>query len=496
MQSSNTVGRGTAGRVFYADVDGRVAGDEPLYWDATNNRLGINQATPIAPLDVNGGARITTVLEVPNIRNGITANNVLTLAGNAAASGNTATSENIAFNVGNNGATKAMTILNNGRVGIGTASPDSTLQVNGAIRATRLAVNTFGSQIFDLNNYGPAGMDGVNVWIGNGGQKSAASSPGTSWGSYNVAIGGDALVENTTGNGNMAIGSRTLQVNTTGANNVAIGNQALGLNVNGGANMAIGSQAMYNNTSGGESVAIGYTALQNANATANVAIGYSAQYAKTSGDYDVAIGWMAGRYQTATFGAQVTNSSESVFIGAAAYPGKNNPTNMIVIGPGAVGNGDNTTTIGRSTTTHTVFQYGETLVGYSAAQDNGNYRLQVNGQIFATNATIATSDARLKENIEPLPSGLKEVMSLKPCTFDFRKDTGLNLSTDKQVGFIAQDVAATVQGTGYEKALIQEAGGNLALAETKLIPLLVKAIQEQQAQIEALKKEIEQLKNK
>ena len=161
-----------------------------------------------------------------------------------------------------------------------------------------------------------------------------------------------------------------------------------------------------------------------------------------------------------------------------------------------MGNGSNTTTIGNSTTTHTVFQYGKTLVGYSAAQDNGNYPLQVNGQIFATNATIATSDARLKENIEPLPSGLKEVLSLKPCTFDFRKDTGINLSTDRQVGFIAQDVAATVQGTGYEKAVVQEAGGNLALAETKLIPLLVKAIQEQQAQIEALKKEIEQLKKR
>ena len=140
MQSSNTVGRGTAGRVFYADADGRVAGDEPLYWDATNNRLGVNQATPIAPLDVNGGARITTVLEVPNIRNGTTANNVLTLAGNAAASGNTATSENIAFNVGNNGATRAMTILNNGRVGIGK-SPTAKFHIDASTGGANSGIN-------------------------------------------------------------------------------------------------------------------------------------------------------------------------------------------------------------------------------------------------------------------------------------------------------------------------------------------------------------------
>jgi hypothetical protein len=488
--------------VFYAGANGLAAADDELRWDYTNNRLGIG-ITPTAPLHVSGGGLFTQTVQAQNftgasIANGTTANNVFSISGNTASTGNLPGSENIVFNVGNSAGTRAMTILNNGRVGIGTATPDSTLRVNGAIRATRLAVNTFGSQIFDLNNYGPAGMDGVNVWIGNGGQSSAASSPGTFWGSYNVSLGGDALAKNTTGNGNMGIGSRALQENTIGSNNVAIGNQALGLNTSGAFNMAIGSQAMYNNTSGEANVSIGYAALQQLTGAqnGNVAIGYAPQYAKTSGGFDVAIGWFAGRYQTTTYGTEVTNSSESVYIGAGSKPGGDSRTNQIVIGTNAVGNGSNTTTIGNSSTTHTVLQYGETLVGYSAAQDKGAYPLQVNGQIYATNATIATSDARLKENIEPLPSGLKEVMSLKPCIFDFRKDTGLNLSIDKQVGFIAQDVAATVQGTGYEKALVQEAGGNLALAETKLIPLLVKAIQEQQAQIEALKKEIEQLKNR
>ncbi|NBW20679.1 MAG: hypothetical protein EBR82_73220 [Caulobacteraceae bacterium] len=132
--SASATGLGTAGRVFYADANGLAAADEPLYWDATNNRLGIGVASPTAPLDVLGGGKFSTVIEVPNIRNGTTANNVLTLAGNAAASGNTATSENIVFNVGNNGATRAMTMFNNGQVAIGTTTADSTLTVAGSAK--------------------------------------------------------------------------------------------------------------------------------------------------------------------------------------------------------------------------------------------------------------------------------------------------------------------------------------------------------------------------
>jgi len=61
LRSTTGNGLGTAGRVFYADAAGRAAADDLLAWDATNNRLGVNTATPTARLAIgadggyNGG---------------------------------------------------------------------------------------------------------------------------------------------------------------------------------------------------------------------------------------------------------------------------------------------------------------------------------------------------------------------------------------------------------------------------------------------------------
>jgi hypothetical protein len=46
---------------------------------------------------------------------------------------------------------------------------------------------------------------------------------------------------------------------------------------------------------------------------------------------------------------------------------------------------------------------GKLLVGYTA--DNGAYKLQVNSQIFATSATVATSDESLQKKTLPLLDG-------------------------------------------------------------------------------------------
>ena len=501
-------GKGINGAFFVGDAQNFADVSNKLFW--TSDKLSVNVNTPVisdSTLYVLGGATITTGIRSPKLTGGTSATDSLILQGtNGAGTGATRA---IGFNVGNNGATRAMTILNNGQVGIGTASPTEALQVNGIVRATRFIVNTVGTDSMSINNNKSSAGGGANFFIGNGGAS-------LNWvsgfdGSFNVGIGTNSLLGITTGQGNVAIGvdaarsvtsgfnnfglgTSSLYSTTSGSNNVGIGAGSLGTNTSGGANVGIGTYSLTVNSTGSNNIAIGLNTLYSSTGSDNTAIGAEALIYQTSVSRNTAIGSNAGRFVNA--GGNNETSYNSTYIGYDARPSASGNQNEVVIGYLGRGNGSNTTTIGNSSTTHTVFQYGETLVGYSAAQDKGAYPLQVNGQIYATNATIATSDARLKENIEPLPSGLKEVMNLKPCTFDFRKNTGLNLSTDKQVGFIAQDVAATVKGTGYEKALVQEAGGNLALAETKLIPLLVKAIQEQQAQIEALKKEIEQLKNK
>ena len=381
-----------------------------------------------------------------------------------------------------------------------------------------LGVSTFGSQVIGINNYAPAGSPGFNIWIGNGGQSSAFSTGNE--GSHNISTGINALLSNTSGNFNISIGTNSLIKNLNGSNNVAFGLNALGSNISGSANvaigfaalsstitadynLAIGSDAMLFTNTGFQNVALGFASMRsntsgyynvglgkgslfsNTIGNGNMACGVDALYNNTQGYFNIAMGNAAGAHASASNLLNQT-SNTSIYIGYLSRASANGNSNEIVMGHEAIGNGSNTTTIGNSNTTHTVFQYGKTLVGYSASQDRGSYALQVNGQIYATNAAIATSDARLKERIAPLSSGLKEVMALRPCTFDFKQGSEQNLATGRQVGFIAQEVASVLQDREWASSVVQEAGGNLGIAETKLLPLLVKAVQEQQAQIEKL----------
>ena len=112
------------------------------------------------------------------------------------------------------------------------------------------------------------------------------------------------------------------------------------------------------------------------------------------------------------------------------------------------------------------------------------------GSISVTSSATAfntSSDYRLKENITSLSSCLDTVSKIKPSTFNF-------IDTPNQTvdGFIAHELAEVVpQAVSGEKDGIDEHGEPIyqGVDHSKLVPLLVGAIQE-------LKAEIEQLKNK
>ena len=59
LKSATATGLGTAGRVFYADANGRATSADTLFWDATNRRLGVNTVSPTANLQVQGNAVIS-----------------------------------------------------------------------------------------------------------------------------------------------------------------------------------------------------------------------------------------------------------------------------------------------------------------------------------------------------------------------------------------------------------------------------------------------------
>ncbi|MCC6384278.1 MAG: tail fiber domain-containing protein [Bacteroidia bacterium] len=121
---------------------------------------------------------------------------------------------------------------------------------------------------------------------------------------------------------------------------------------------------------------------------------------------------------------------------------------------------------------------------------------------------LNVSDERLKTNITTIPNALGKVLQMRGVEYNFRQGefTGLNLSSEKQVGFIAQELEKVLPSAVQNKAIpydidpitdgptARKGSYNLkAVAYSDVIPVLVEAIKEQQKQIDDLKLKIEQL---
>lgn len=125
--------------------------------------------------------------------------------------------------------------------------------------------------------------------------------------------------------------------------------------------------------------------------------------------------------------------------------------------------------------------------------DQGSYNLQVGGTgVWAAGAYVNGSDFNLKENILDIPSTLSLVKKLKPKSFTYKSSYSTDSNT--QTGFIAQDLEEVFEKESYLRGLVNNEGEYLSVAYQNLIPILTKAIQEQEEKIEQLQLEIQMLK--
>lgn len=113
---------------------------------------------------------------------------------------------------------------------------------------------------------------------------------------------------------------------------------------------------------------------------------------------------------------------------------------------------------------------------------------RVANQVIFDYFFVQASDERKKDNITIISNPIEKVKQLRGAEFDW--NSGVNEGTH-DVGLIAQDVEAVLP-----EAVTTQEDGYKNLAYNKVIPLLVEAMKEQQTMIEALKAEIELLKNK
>ena len=115
------------------------------------------------------------------------------------------------------------------------------------------------------------------------------------------------------------------------------------------------------------------------------------------------------------------------------------------------------------------------------------------GRIYDSAGTMqyaSSSDARLKTNVQPLQNGLSSVLAMNPCTYDMRRG---ETTTIPSAGLIAQEVFEVYPyavGVGGDDENVNP----WSVDYGKLTPLLIKAIQEQQAMIAQLQADIASLK--
>ena len=187
--------------------------------------------------------------------------------------------------------------------------------------------------------------------------------------------------------------------------------------------------------------------------------------------------------------------------------GTTTPNNKLQIGSTtysvnslAMGNGTQNFAIDISARTIPTF-FSDNNFSFMGSGGNGNVgigtttpsrTLYVNGTSGGTNAWENLSDKRLKKDVMLLDDGLSKVMALRPITFNWNKIVNPELKLDDRnhLGFIAQEVEAVLPQV---VSTADDAMKTKSVAYSDIVPVLTKAIQEQQTEITDLKKQVEKL---
>jgi hypothetical protein len=292
-----------------------------------------------------------------------------------------------------------------------------------------------------------SGPNHQNVAFGTG----AFSKNTAGW--WGVAIGNNTLSNNTTGTYNTGVGGSTLNLNSTGSYNVALGSSALSLNISGDNNNAIGFSSLSSNTTGKQNIAVGtYALANNVSGDNNVAIGYNALKASTGGSGNIVIGT----------GSILTNTNVNNVIALGGSIGVTDGiSNSIAIGTSALLTASNTVQLGGTGIT-------DVYAGPAGTA-------KVYGSQFTS-----TSDKRLKTNIKPFTSGIKTIMELNPVHYNKKRTLDSKIYDITEDGFIAQEIQKVLP---YVVSEDNSKDKMLSVNYTSLIPILTKAIQEQQKEI-------------
>ena len=141
------------------------------------------------------------------------------------------------------------------------------------------------------------------------------------------------------------------------------------------------------------------------------------------------------------------------------------------------------------------------ILHYGSGDNVGTerFRIDAGGDSYTNDGTISSiSDIRVKKDIADLTDGINIIKQLRPVTFKYNGLSSLAADDDDlKYGFIADEVQSVAPQ--YVKEHREEINGEIvedfkSLSTGRMIPMMIKAIQELSAQVETLQAEINALK--
>jgi hypothetical protein len=457
ITTNQILGAGGTATLASATISGDLTVDtSTLKVDSTNNRVGIVNASPTVPLDVVGTIRSKNVAgDVGGLR----------IWSDSSGDGNIYEYFNGSLKFGVND-TLAMT-LNTTGLGVGVASPAAKLDVlgNAALTGTSGFKYLYFNLATDTNSVRGAKI-GKNY-----------DSP------YELNIHATTSASGLSNEAAIKFYRNLTDVSMT-------------LDSSGNVGIGVTPSASW----------VTYKALEFdtgiVSGSSSVALNRNCYFDGVNWRYKVTTSFGIAQYQLSGNGNHIWNIASSGSVGAAINGGTGAWTQAMTLdasgylliattdtgftsgagykfGPGATpSNGQ----VGASSSNGDL-----TLRVYSTGAAAYRFYVGYGGTVFATNTTIsAISDARFKENVQDIDVGLGAILALKPRKFDWKAGKGKDIKGDR--GFIAQEFEQVFPQLVDEWAdPAPEGEAPYKSVRQDLIPVLVKAIQELAAEVNALK---------
>ena len=479
-----------------------------MYIDVSNNRVGINNATPSTALDVTGsvtadGLTVSSDSGGPvylQDSNATATYNISELSNNAGNFGiqtrnSSGTFVSTDYQIVKNASgadyhrwftqgTERLRLDASGNVGIG-CTPTSNLQVLDEARVSS-ASNSAGKLAL---GDGGTGNDNIGIWRG-----AANSASDGNW--LNLGAWGDSGI--TFSVGSAVFGSKTERMRIDSSGNVGIGTVPSAFNTLGGKSLVVGNGVNTSNlTLFSDDTADGNGYGNVAFADSNVSSS-TAQYAGLIQYYH---GEDSMRFYTNTTQKMRIDSNGNLLVGGTTASAK-----LIVdagLSSGETIRGDNSQAnyagvniysvlLGSGTNNATARHF----QGY--AEGGTRFQVKGNGAVYGNGTYGTYSDLKLKENIVDANSQWADIKAVQLKNYSMKEDA---LSEANQLGVIAQDLEASGMQKLIEEMDDEDVDGNLLGTTTKHVKYSVLhlkalgALQEAMERIESLEARIAALES-